>query len=139
MNRTRTITIAVIATTAVALFAGGWKSSDLHRAYTRGTLAQRQHCAVIAKRFQRDQQEGFTLIDNVALADAGYSGSLDTCIATIELMPIKPDHAMQVSVQDAISGKVWFMDLCDHMPCTLDDREKLLERAHTEFSKLVVQ
>jgi hypothetical protein len=35
-------------------------------------------------------------------------------------------------------GKMLFLDVCDHMHCTLDDREKLLERAHTEFGKLVV-
>jgi hypothetical protein len=139
MKHAKSIAIAAATVTAVALFAGGWKASDIHHAHTRGTLAQRQHCAVIAKRFQRDEQEGFTLSDNVALVEAGYSGSLDTCVATVELMPIKSDHPTQISVRDSINGKMFFLTLCDHMPCTEDDQEKLLERAHAEFTKLVVE
>lgn len=137
MKRLATITISAVVT--VALFAGGWKASDINRAHARGTLAQRQHCAVIAKRFQRDQQEAFMPTDSVVLVDAGYSGSLDTCITTIELMPYKADHALEISVRDAISGKMFFMDLCGRMPCTSEDREKLIERARTEFSKLVAE
>jgi len=131
--------IAALSVTAMALFAGGWTASDLHRAHTRGTLAQRQRCAVIAKRFQRDQQDAFASIDSVTLVDAGYSGARDTCVATIEMTPYKGDHALEISVHDAISGKMLFVDLCDHMPCTLDGQEKLMERARAEFNKLVVE
>jgi hypothetical protein len=120
---------------AIALFATGWKASDIHRNHVRGTFKQRQHCMVLGKRYQNEHQ---TSMISYALLDSGYSGALDTCVVELQMIPSDPRLPNFIEVNDVLNGRLIYGELCKQ-PCTGDELSEGLNRGREDFGKVVIR
>jgi hypothetical protein len=116
-------------------FIAGWRTSDIHRNHVRGTFRQRQHCMVLSKKYQSEAQ---TIMISYALLDSGYSGSLDTCVAELQMTSSDSRIAQMITVTDVLNGHLIYGNLCKQ-PCTGDEQSRVLDNGREEFSKVVVR
>jgi hypothetical protein len=136
MKRIATV-VTVVVTAALALFAGGWKASDIHRDHVRGTFQQRQHCASLANHFLIKQRANADSMSFLTVDDVGYSGDRDSCVAEISTTSMRPGMPeRQIDIFDVLSESALFTDMC-LKPCSGEQSVKLTENAAQAFVTFV--